>query len=688
MKKLLLTIMLTMAIVITTFAQSPQAFKYQAVVRDNAGEIINNQTVSFRVSIRDISGIGPVVYQETRSIITNNFGLANLLVGAGTPVIGTFSDIDWRTNVKFMEVELDPAGGSNYVYMGTTQLLSVPFALYAEDAKVEELTDENSDTRITVEENPDEDFIRFYVAGNEIMKHDGKTLHMSDAISNVYIGNNAGAANTDGELNVALGGDALKSNTSGDSNIGIGVEVLNSNTAGNGNIAIGNRSLYKNISGFGNTALGSQAGYQNISGDNNVFLGKFAGYNETGNHKLYIENSQTEPEDALIFGDFDQEILAFDASVGIGTITPKAKLDVFGDIGINPSLALNNDCSGITSIVTIASNNLGPGAAMFMNSNGNFETANASNLNELPCVALAVEGGTGLKKVIHHGYFRNDNWNWIVSGIIYVDDDGYLTQVEHNGYILINQKVGYAVTNNIIMFNPDYNLYYKNNHVPVAYFEASPNPGPVNQEITFDASESYDPDVGEGIIQYEWDWDGDGSHDETTTNPIITHTFTEGGNINIGLRVTDNNQATGENSYEIVIVDCEPNGESCALSLSLGELCGDTGSENLSIQNCSSDWLGFYLKECHSGPGWVDITAQIILQPPVGVNYDLYLYEVSCNNLVDSSTNLTGQEILQITIIEDEFTVGDDSEDYIIEVRLVSGGSIEDWMLDIYGNTP
>ena len=197
---------------------------------------------------------------------------------------------------------------------------------------VNELADDDQDTRITVEYVTDEDTIRFFVAGNEVMKHDGKTLHITDAYNNVFIGNHAGEANVDGTFNLAFGGEALKDNTIGDSNIAIGGEALEQNTAGNGNIAVGNRALFKNDNGFGNTALGSQAGYQNISGDNNVFLGKFAGYNETGNNKLYIENSQALSEDALIFGDFDAEILAFDASVGIGTITPTAELEVNGTV--------------------------------------------------------------------------------------------------------------------------------------------------------------------------------------------------------------------------------------------------------------------------------------------------------------------------------------------------------------------
>ncbi len=88
MKKFLLTILLTMAIALTSLAQFPQAFKYQAVVRDNVGEILENQLVSFRFSIRDVTAGGTIVYQETHSVTTKDFGLANLEVGNGTPTTG------------------------------------------------------------------------------------------------------------------------------------------------------------------------------------------------------------------------------------------------------------------------------------------------------------------------------------------------------------------------------------------------------------------------------------------------------------------------------------------------------------------------------------------------------------------------------------------------------------------------
>ena len=113
-------------------AQPHQAFNYQAVVRDISGNIISDQAVSTRIGIINGFESGPVVYQETHSATTNEFGLITLIIGEGTPVPGyDFENVDWSDQFKFIEVEIDPAGGTNYTSMGVSELLSVPYALYS-----------------------------------------------------------------------------------------------------------------------------------------------------------------------------------------------------------------------------------------------------------------------------------------------------------------------------------------------------------------------------------------------------------------------------------------------------------------------------------------------------------------------------------------------------------------------------
>ncbi|MDO9254617.1 MAG: hypothetical protein Q7U54_03820, partial [Bacteroidales bacterium] len=116
-------------------AQTPQAIKYQAVARDGAGNVLAGKDVSFRISFLQGSISGSTVYSETHSRTTNAFGLVDLEIGLGTPVSGNFTGINWGSDTFFVKVEMDPNGGSAYQVMGTSQLLSVPYALYAKEVQ-------------------------------------------------------------------------------------------------------------------------------------------------------------------------------------------------------------------------------------------------------------------------------------------------------------------------------------------------------------------------------------------------------------------------------------------------------------------------------------------------------------------------------------------------------------------------
>jgi len=114
-----------------SFAQSPQAFNYQAVARDASGNLLVSQALGIRVSLHMGSATGGVVYSELFAPTTNEFGLFTLAIGTGTLVDGQFDTIVWGKNQFWLQVEMDPAGGVAYTDMGTSQLLSVPYAMYA-----------------------------------------------------------------------------------------------------------------------------------------------------------------------------------------------------------------------------------------------------------------------------------------------------------------------------------------------------------------------------------------------------------------------------------------------------------------------------------------------------------------------------------------------------------------------------
>lgn len=115
-------------IIQVSFAQPPQAFKYQSIVRNDEGNPMANAAITIRATIHDGAETGPAVYQETHAVTTNLFGLVNLQIGNGTIVSGNFPSIAWGSGSKWMEIEAD--FGTGYVAMGTSELLSVPYALF------------------------------------------------------------------------------------------------------------------------------------------------------------------------------------------------------------------------------------------------------------------------------------------------------------------------------------------------------------------------------------------------------------------------------------------------------------------------------------------------------------------------------------------------------------------------------
>ncbi len=130
MKKLF--ILLAFAISIIATAQAPQGFNYQATVRNVSGQLLLNQPVSIKFNIIQNADTGTAVYSENQSANTDDLGHINLVVGQGTPTKGTFSAINWANGTYYLSIELNT--GTGYVAMGTTQLLSVPYALHANTA--------------------------------------------------------------------------------------------------------------------------------------------------------------------------------------------------------------------------------------------------------------------------------------------------------------------------------------------------------------------------------------------------------------------------------------------------------------------------------------------------------------------------------------------------------------------------
>ncbi|MFC2151970.1 tail fiber domain-containing protein [Bacteroidota bacterium] len=348
---------LVFALSISMFAQVPDAFKYQAVVRNSSGEILPNQDISLRTSILDGSATGTNVFAETHAITTNDLGMISISIGIGTLVSGDFGTINWSTGDKYLKVEIDENGGSSFTDLGAVELLSVPYAFYAVSSK--NLGDENiyspaTDTLFVVKDHDgnvvfavfpdgaqlivneqskgkvggfaisgrspgkavDEDYLivtpdstRIYV--NDTSQTKGKvggfaisgrspskgTLSslMDLTQENYFIGHEAGINTTTGQYNSFFGYEAGYENTEGEENIFIGFESGYSNIDGFENVFIGNGAGHFNGSGYDNIYIGNWAGFNNDTASYNVFIGNSAGYNNTlGSSNVFIGDAAGE----------------------------------------------------------------------------------------------------------------------------------------------------------------------------------------------------------------------------------------------------------------------------------------------------------------------------------------------------------------------------------------------------------
>jgi len=120
-------VLIMMLISSSIFAQAPQKMSYQAVIRNSSNALVTNAQVGMQISILQGSATGPSVYTETQTPTTNANGLVSIEIGGGAG----FDTINWANGMYFIKTETDPAGGANYTITGTSQLLSVPYALYA-----------------------------------------------------------------------------------------------------------------------------------------------------------------------------------------------------------------------------------------------------------------------------------------------------------------------------------------------------------------------------------------------------------------------------------------------------------------------------------------------------------------------------------------------------------------------------
>ncbi|WP_347921765.1 tail fiber domain-containing protein [Pontimicrobium sp. SW4] len=285
-----------------------QGINYKALVKDNLGNVVANQSITVQFQI--LEGVGQTnVYQETHTPTTTTNGFVVLIMGTGTVNSGVFNTIDWGNDDHYLNVRINT--GSGLIDMGTTQFSAVPYALHAKSvdgavSKLNDLTDAKSDNDGT--DNGSSVFMGIDAGLNDDGTNNrnvgiGYQALYSNTTGAVNTANGFHAlySNTTGSSNTANGFHALYSNTTGSSNTANGYLALESNTEGNYNTANGYLALVKNTTGSFNTANGDEALFRNTTGYYNTANGYRALYSNTignsntanGNEALYSNTTGT-----------------------------------------------------------------------------------------------------------------------------------------------------------------------------------------------------------------------------------------------------------------------------------------------------------------------------------------------------------------------------------------------------------
>jgi hypothetical protein len=328
--------MLMLVLIGQASAQVPQSFNYQAVARNSLGNLLTNQTVGLKITIHQGSSTGAVVYSETQVPTTNQFGLITAAIGQGTVVSGTFANIDWSTGNYWLQVQLDPAGGTAYTDMGTDQLLSVPYAMYADGSLPEgkigqtlmhDGTDwiansflSNSGTTVGIGAITLSPLTNLHVASNK--RYAG--LFTSDSVSYlthvIHAEYNGAASMTD--VRAVYGKSVVQDNW------GVGGEFVGGFHGVNGTVLPTGSASYTGVYGFVSGGSGNNYGlygYVNGTGTNYGAYLNSSG-SATTNYGLYATASGAINNYAGYFNSGNVIINA--GKVGVGTSTLLSDLDI------------------------------------------------------------------------------------------------------------------------------------------------------------------------------------------------------------------------------------------------------------------------------------------------------------------------------------------------------------------------
>lgn len=269
-----------------------QGLNFQGVARGSNSTIVASAKIALRFSILSNSPTGTAEYVETKTANTNGQGVFAVVIGDSSiyATTGTFSNINWKEPVKYLKVEMDIAGGSNFITMGTTQLQNVPYSFYSlgvDAANVNGIlpiakggTGVSTLAQLKTALGVDWTVKDTAVFNKDILVNELTVGKGNNSVyANTVLGIGALKNNINGNANTAVGDSALYVNTTGDANSALGYFSLSNNTTGSNNTALGYTALFKNTSGSYNTSLGNKTLSNNTTGDYNIAIGDNAMFN-------------------------------------------------------------------------------------------------------------------------------------------------------------------------------------------------------------------------------------------------------------------------------------------------------------------------------------------------------------------------------------------------------------------------
>jgi hypothetical protein len=305
--KRIFTAFVTVLITGSILAQIPEKMSYQAVIRNSSDQLVSNTQVGMQISILQGSANGTSVYAETQYPTTNANGLISVEIGGGTG----WAAIDWSSDIFFIKTETDPAGGTNYTIVGTSQLLSVPYALHAKTVEKDEVDDADAD--------PTNELQSLSINGDQITLSEG-----------------GGVISVDTSY-WQLNGDNLYYNRG---NIGIGT---GSPSAG--------LHLYKNIDNslilkIQNANAGSNASERLYFGtsSNDAGMTMFGNGSSNAGKLRFFNNRPAASMDFVIGGNIRLSMLN-NGYIGVGVTNPSEKLEVNGSIKVAQSIKYSDGTS-------------------------------------------------------------------------------------------------------------------------------------------------------------------------------------------------------------------------------------------------------------------------------------------------------------------------------------------------------